>query len=341
MSAGPDRVVSRLATQLARGGVIVAVVLLLVGCRGTSIGADGADGAPGIDDAGGIHVIDDGKGGDGGTGNPGGDGGDAVNGRDGADGTDGRDGADGPDGRDGADGLPGLGYSDGNSVTGSGELTSRQFSVTGVTTLDVGGSFVVQVTIGQPEQATIRVDDNLAGLVEATVTGDRLRLGLKPGANVRNATLSADVTVASLDRLTTSGVSEVRFGSDVVGEQLQVDASGASRVAGPVSVDQVLASASGASTIALSGDVGHLDLSGSGTSGLRLPHLSVRDLDVVLTGSSCATVAVRDTLAARASGVSALRYSGTPRITRQETSGVSSIAAHALHGDPCGAQPDR
>ncbi|HEU0127183.1 MAG TPA: hypothetical protein VFQ48_01045, partial [Pseudonocardiaceae bacterium] len=56
-----------------------------------------------------------------------------------------------------------------------------------------------------------------------------------------------------------------------------------------------------------------------------LPDLAIRDLDAELSGASCAAVAVSDTLAARASGASTLRYRGAPRITRQQTSGVSSI----------------
>ena len=282
------------------------MVLLAAGCDATSTGRDGADGEDGAGIAGGGHVVQ---------------------------GEDGADGAEGTDGRDGADGGS---YSDGAAVTGSGRLISRRISVTGVTELDVGANFEVRVTIGEPAQATIRMDDNLADLVETAVVGDELRLGLKPGASVRNASLSAEVTVAGLERLTTGGVSDVRFGTEVVGEQLQFDASGASRITGVVRAAQALASASGASTLELSGNIAHLELNGAGTSSFRLPELTVRDLGAELSGASCATVAVSGTLTARASGVSALRYSGTPRINRDETSGLSSIAPDTLAEDRCG-----
>ncbi|MGH3907681.1 MAG: GIN domain-containing protein [Pseudonocardiaceae bacterium] len=300
----PGRVVPRLTAPVLRGGVIAVAVLLLAGCLGVSVGKDGADGTPGVD---------------------------------GLSGADGADGSTGTDGADGADGSPGLSYSDPDAVSGSGQLTSRQLTFSDVTTLVVGAGFVVHVTIGEPEQATIRMDDNLTDLVDTTVTGDQLRLGLKPGASVRNATLSAEVTVRDLDRLTASGVSQVTLASELTGPALHLDASGASRITGAVRVERVEASASGAGTLALSGHAGHLDLHGSGTSGLKLPDLAVRDVDAELSGASCATVAASDTLAARVSGASTLRYSGTPRITRQQTSGVSSIeAAGSLSGDRCG-----
>jgi hypothetical protein len=225
----------------------------------------------------------------------------------------------------------------GGSVVGSGRLTSKRLDVAGVTRLDVGSGFIVHVLIGSPEQATIRMDDNLTDLVEASAVGDELRLGLKPDASVRNASLSAEVTVASLDLLSSDGVSRVTLGSVVAGEQLQLDVGGSSQVTGVVRVTQALASVSGTSTLDLSGAAGRLDLSGAGSSTLRMPRLAVRDLNVELSGASCATVAVSDTLTARTSGVSALRYSGTPSINRAETSGLSSITPQSPGDKTCGA----
>ncbi|MGQ0776826.1 MAG: head GIN domain-containing protein [Pseudonocardiales bacterium] len=237
---------------------------------------------------------------------------------------------------DGEDGSPGVGFSDSESVTGSGHLTSRQLNLVGVTDLAVGASFVVRVRIGETPQATISMDDNLADLVDTTVTGSRLRLGLKPDANVRNATLTADVTVRNLDQLTASGVSQVTLEPELTGDALGLEASGASHITGRLRIEAMVATASGASTLALSGSVGQLNLHATGTSGLRLSELAVRNLDAVLSGASCAAMAVSDTLAAQTSGASALRYRGTPRITREQTSGASSIGPEASRSDRCG-----
>lgn len=285
----------RFVAPLLRGGAIVAAVLVLAGCQEGSVGMDGTGGSTTVDGSSGSD-----SGGSGGA-----------------------------NGFDETDGSPGGSYSDSGSgsVSGSGHLTSRKLNCPGVTTLVVGVSFVVHLKIGEPEQATIRMDDNLTDLVDATVTGSQLRLGLKPGANVRNATLAAEVTVRHLDQLTTSGVSQVTLDSELTGQALHLDATGTSHVAGTISVAELDASASGASTLALSGQVGQLNLHGAGTSGLRLSDLVTRNLEASLSGTSSATVAVSDTLAAQAGGASRLRYSGTPRITRQQTSGVASIAA--------------
>jgi hypothetical protein len=344
VSCAPQGTPVRLAAALLWRVVVVTAVVLLAGCQPASHGEDGRDGAPGADDTSGGHVVHGGDGGDGGDG-WGGDGGwDGSGGAGrGGDGGDARDGADGEDGADGADGRPGLGYPGSGPVSGSGNPVTRRIDCPGVTTVLAGASFVVRVRIGAPEQAAIRMDDNLTGLVDAAVRGSALYLGLKPGANVRNATLSADVTVRHLDRLAAGGASQVILVSELTGPAVRFEASGASRITGAMRVDQATASASGASTVALSGQADRLDLRGAGLSVLWVPELTVRDLTAVLSGSSCAAATVRGTLAAQASGASTLRYRGTPVVTRRQTSGVSSIAAgppqtgsgHPPFGDQC------
>ncbi|MGH3843827.1 MAG: GIN domain-containing protein, partial [Pseudonocardiaceae bacterium] len=222
-------------------------------------------------------------------------------------------------------GPGGFSYSGPDAVTGSGKLTSRTIDLSGVTSVVAGADFVVQLKTGAPAQAKVTMDDNLVDRVEATVSGNELRLGLKPGSNVRNATLRAEVTVSHLDRLAANGASHATLVSPVTGSALQLVVEGASQITGPVGVDHLEASESGASVLTLSGHAGSLHLNSVGTSRLVGSELAVADLDAVLSGVSQATVAVSNTLAVTADGVSVLRYRGNPSITRQETSGVSSI----------------
>ena len=343
MSAVPvsDRGALRVAGRVLRAVAVLAAVVLLAGCLGASTGdTSGTSGTSGGTNSGGHGYGGPGgsaDGGPGGAGGKGGDGGDGYGGwggngyggkggsADGGGGTPGADGAPGVDGADGVDGARGGSYSGTGSVVGSGRLTSRLIGLPGVKSVVVGSGFVVHLGIGGPAQATVTMDDNLTDRVQATVTGDQLRLGLLPGMNVRNATLTAQVTVGHLDRLDTSGVSRVVLVPAPAGPALHLAATGTSEVTGPIRVDRVVATASGAATLALSGQAGDLHLSGAGTSRLLLADLAVQNLEVVLSGASHATVTVNDTLAAQTTGVSALRYRGTPNITRQQTSGVSSI----------------
>ncbi|MGH4000327.1 MAG: GIN domain-containing protein, partial [Pseudonocardiaceae bacterium] len=235
-----------------------AAVMLLAGCLGTGTsgtsgtgdaGNAGTPGTPGTGDSSGNGYggqggsANGGGGAPGGAGGTGGDGGDGYGGWGGngyggdggsADGGDGTSGMPGANGAPGLDGAPGNSYSSADSIVGSGRLTSRLIDVSGVNSLVVGAEFVVRLNLGEREQAKITMDDNLTDHVQATVTGDELRLGLTPGAHIRRATLIAEVTVAQLDRLATSGASRVVLASAPAGPALRLVATGTSAVTGPI-----------------------------------------------------------------------------------------------------------
>ncbi|MGH3848934.1 MAG: GIN domain-containing protein, partial [Pseudonocardiaceae bacterium] len=242
---------------------------------------------------------------------------------------------DGSDGQDGTDGAPGgsysysspggYSYSGPDGVAGSGRLTSRTIDLSGVTSVVAGAAFVVLLKTGGPALATVTMDDNLTDRIEATVTGHELRLGIKPGMSVRNATLSAEVTVGQLDRLDASGASRVMLNPTLTSPAVTLVVSGASAVTGPVAVGQVVATVVGAGTLALSGQAQDLRFNAAGASRLPMAELTVRHLDATLSGVSHAVVAVTDTLAAQATGAAVLRYRGAPSVIRSQASGVSSI----------------
>lgn len=338
---GPQRWtagVARVVTIVVAGG-------LLAGCLGTSTGRAPVTGPhpnPATSNSGGNGYGGNGgnadgssNGGNGGTGGNGGNGyggwgGNGYGGNGGsANGGNGADGRAGVDGTNGVDGAPGGTFADPDAVAGSGRLTSRVIGLSGVTSVVVGANFVVHLATGGPARATVTMDDNLIDRVEATVTGDQLRLGIKPGMSVRDATLSAEITVGQLDRLATSGASHVGLSPTLSSPALQLLVSGASSVSGPVTIGQLQATVSGTGNLALSGHVQDLRFSAAGASRLGLPDLTVSHLDAMLAGASHATVTVTDTLAAQAAGASILRYRGSPRVTRSQTSGMSSIVQYS------------
>jgi hypothetical protein len=296
MRAGPDGSVQGWTARAARAVVTLATTALLAGCLGTS--ADGGSGGNGGDGYGGWGG--NGYGGNGGN-------------------------ADGRAGADGAAGAAGGGFTDPAAVAGSGRLTSRTIDLSGVTSVVAEADFVVHLRAGGPAQAVVTMDDNLVDRVDASVTGDELHLGIKPGRSVRNATLSAEVTVGRLDRLATSAASRVVLTSTITSPALQMVVSGAGSVTGPIQIGQVEADVSGTGTLGLSGHVSDLHLRAAGASRLPLADLTVRHLDATLSGASHVVVTVSDTLAVQATGASMLRYRGTPEITRSQRAGASSV----------------
>jgi hypothetical protein len=100
--------------------------------------------------------------------------------------------------------------------------------------LEVSDSFTVDVSGGDVEEVTVRVDDNLVGLLDIGGSGDMLRIGGESRTDVLDATLEDHVTVSSLDELRAAGASTVRLVDPLAGDTLGVSISGSSRLPVPL-----------------------------------------------------------------------------------------------------------
>jgi hypothetical protein len=214
----------------------------------------------------------------------------------------------------------------GPSRTASGKAASKRLDASGVTRLDIANGFGVRVTLGQPEAVTVSYDDNLADLLDVGVDGRTLRLQLKPHGTITNRpTLRAEVTVGQLEEVRVAGGSTVDIADPVPNPGLRLQVSGGSRVTADLGLDRADATVSGGSHLELTGTADTVKADGSGASDLELAELSLHHLDIRLSGASHANVQADQTIAAQLSGASRLTYKGTPRFTKQDTSGSSTI----------------
>ena len=204
-------------------------------------------------------------------------------------------------------------------------MVTRQIQTTPFTKLEVSGTFHVTVSAGDAEAVSVRVDDNLVDSLDVGVSGTTLHIGLKSGTSVTNATLQADVTVRSLEALDGSGATTITLSDVLAADTLSVSLSGASRLSGPIEIDGGSFELSGASNAEPSGSATSLTITESGASQLDATALTIEQLTIDLSGASHADVSVTGSLSAGASGASALRYAGSPTVSRSETSGASTI----------------
>jgi hypothetical protein len=211
------------------------------------------------------------------------------------------------------------------TVSGSGTVTSTPVPVSPFSRLEVSNAFDVNVSFGDKENITLRVDDNIVGHLDVGVSDGTLHVGLESGMSVRDATLHADVTARTLSSIRISGASEVHLSNVLTGERVEVVVSGAGRLDGTAHVDLAKLELSGASNAKLSGSAGRLEVTESGASQLDTVDLDVSDLAIDLSGASTADGSVTGTISAGVSGASSLRYRGSPTFTRREVSGGSSI----------------
>jgi hypothetical protein len=201
------------------------------------------------------------------------------------------------------------------------------------TTLPVGAfsaieardAFEVNVSIGPTSQVVLHVNENLLGKVDVSVANGTLRIGLKPGVDVQQASLAATVTATTLSGIDASGAAHVHLHGTLGNQSLRVALSGASGFDGNLSGGSVTADLSGSSQLILAGSVQQLSVTASGSSQINAGQLKPDGLTVDLSGGSLATVGVTEEIAATLSGASTLVYQGTPRFTRKTVSGDSTL----------------
>jgi len=221
--------------------------------------------------------------------------------------------------------LAGCSVITGPSITGSGNLVTKQYPLTNFTGVSAGSVFDVTVKPGAAPGVSVTVDDNLVEYLDVSTSGERLNLHLKSNTNVRNATLKAVVTVPELTSLDLSGASKGHVEGCRSTKALDIDLSGASHLEGELESGDMHMGISGASRADLKGTAGNLRLNVSGASHADLEQLQIKDANVDADGASHATVRPSGKLQARASGASSVQYAGQPANVDSQTSGASSV----------------
>jgi hypothetical protein len=194
------------------------------------------------------------------------------------------------------------------SITGSGNVVTEEFDLSGFDKVDVGSAFDVEIRQGDAFRVVVRVDDNVEQYLDVVKQGSTLRIDLKPHslATLTAVTLEAEVTMSQLTGLALSGATNASVTGFESTEALRLDVSGASHAT-------------------LSGSGGDLILEVSGASSANLRDFPVGSANVEASGASSATVNVSGELNVEASGASNVRYLGSPTLGTIDSSGGSSV----------------
>ena len=216
---------------------------------------------------------------------------------------------------------------DNESIRASGEVTSREFSLSNYTGLEVGGAFDVFVRFSQTEESVvIEANENLQDRLVVQVVGNTLQIRPEDNLTIRgNATLRALITTNDLSNINLSGATSLRLENPWVLDNGGIQMSGASDFIGEIQASQMEIRASGSSDADIFGAVGDLNVDLSGSSSIMDFDLLVQRLDIDLSGSSDAFLSVEESIEIDASGSSSLTYRGNAEIIGQRLSGGSEV----------------
>lgn len=125
-----------------------------------------------------------------------------------------------------------------------------------------------------------------------------------------NMTVNVSTTQLSIE---TSGVCIIQIKADVAGDA-NMDISGASKIRGELQTANVVFSSSGVSTVELNGSATNFKMNVAGTSKVNAENFTVKNADIVSSGTSVITVNATDILKVSSSGAASVNYKGSPSV---------------------------
>jgi hypothetical protein len=207
--------------------------------------------------------------------------------------------------------VPGLGQ----GVRGSGDVVEEMREVsgfTGVTLATIGNLYIEQ---GDEEGLRIEAEDNLLPYFEIEVDGGMLKIGTKPGVNLRpTVPVNFYLMVRGLDAILLAGSGEIEAPGLEAGD-LEATVSGSGEVNMPdLEADKLTVVIAGSGDLSLSGEVDEQEITISGSGEVKARDLACTEAVVRITGSGSATVRVSDHLDVTISGSGSVRYIGSPTV---------------------------
>jgi len=246
--------------------------------------------------------------------------------------------------------LPAIALLLGCRATGPGSVVTEEKDVADFTSVDVSGTFEVEIIQSDSFSTTISADESFFDYIAVSKEGDTLRIYLNPrhtftDFTLQARTLKAKITMPTLHGLNLSGASKGTvtgfksaedFSLDVSGassldmddmevDDVEFEISGASKVTGKLTADDAKFEVSGASKIELDGSANNIILNTSGASEVNLADFPLNNANANLSGASKATLNVKGRLDSILSDASSLYFEGNPTMGNISVSGASTI----------------
>jgi hypothetical protein len=199
------------------------------------------------------------------------------------------------------------GSSGSNAVQGSGVAATQTRIVGPFDRVELRGSNVVTIRVGERQSVVVHADENLLRRVTTNVKAGNLVVGNTTGSFTARSPMSVEVGVPSLQALRISG-------------------SGTVTAIG-IHTSRLSVSLPGSGVVQVAGTVSKLVVSLPGSGYAQLEQLVARDAWVTVGGSGYAALNATQSLHASVSGSGAVVYGGNPVHVTTSITGVGTIVA--------------
>lgn len=208
---------------------------------------------------------------------------------------------------------------------GNGKVVKQDRKVSSFTAVDVSGAFEIVLTQGETETVTVEADENLLPLIRTIVEGNELRIDTKDRPIHHVTVMKVYVTIKDLKKIDISGAVDIKTTNQMKLNELNMDASGASKSRLDIAVQKLTLDCSGASKMHFTGMAVDVRMDLSGASNIFAFDFPAETYSIDLSGAGKAQINVTKSLYVEVSGAGDVAYKGNPSQVDQNVSGAGSI----------------
>ncbi len=192
-------------------------------------------------------------------------------------------------------------------VSGSGNVTTEERQVSSFNEIRIEGAFNVILSQGNKEAVQVEADDNLQEYIEVEMEGQTLVLAIQHGIQFKDQKKATiHVTLKDIKVLANSGVGNIKCGTDLKLQSLEL-------------------SNNGVGNICLKGHVHTMHLDNSGVGNVDVTELPADKLSVQNNGVGNVDVTANEELEIENNGVGNVSYGGNPKVTDIHSNGVGRL----------------
>lgn len=213
------------------------------------------------------------------------------------------------------------------SITGSRNLVSRQFDVSGFERVEAGFAFNVAIHQDQDYSLVATLDDNLADYLYIEVEDLTLKIGLKPeyAYDIPQATMRVELSMPNLVGLQLNGSSHASLsGFDAV-QRFSAELTGSSSLSGQIQAEAINLKAYGGTFVQLSGTGQSLSLDACGSNIIDLADYKVANASLDAACASVVLLNVDGRLGGSAAQNAQVYYVGDPSVNLLDVHQYASV----------------
>jgi len=209
-------------------------------------------------------------------------------------------------------------------TTGSGNIVTETRKTGSFDAISVGGSFDVEVKMGDAASVVVEADDNIMKYIETRVSGKTLKINTEDMHSFSDVHMKVYVTVPVLTAISASA------SADVVGEniltsddKLVFKASSSASIKAEVNAPEIVTDANSSATITLKGKTKDHKAEASSSAEIKAFGLLSENTKANVSSSADIEVHASVSLDARASSSGTVEYKGAATVTQSVNSSGS------------------